>query len=244
MSSLNLISLGLIDKEDMSIKALEISKKCDILYLDNYTNYIWPTLKELVKFIGKPIQELNRKELEENSNKIIRKAKIKNVGILISGDCLIATTHSILILDAIKNNIKIQIIHGSSIITAVAETGLFIYNFGKVASIPFENKNVKVPYEILKNNQSLGMHTLFLLDLNPEKKMFLTIKEAIVYLTDNGMDINQLVVGCARLGKKDSIKKSGKAEAIKNIEFGKPPYCLIVPGRMHFIEEEFLKRFK
>ena len=74
--------------------------------------------------------------------------------------------------------------------------------------------------------------------------MFLTIKEAIVYLTGNGMDINQLVVGCARLGRKDSMIKSEKAESIKNIEFGKPPYCLIVPGKMHFMEEEFLERFK
>jgi len=27
-------------------------------------------------------------------------------------------------------------------------------------------------------------------------------------------------------------------------DFGKPPHCLIVPGKMHFLEEEFLDSYR
>ncbi|MBS3133619.1 diphthine synthase [Candidatus Woesearchaeota archaeon] len=240
--ALYLIGIGL-DEKDISLKALDAVKKCKYLYIDCYTS-LGTDIKTLEKMFNKKIIEADREMLENKSNEIIEKARKENVAVLVYGDCLSATTHISLVQESEKLNIKHEVIHGISILTSISETGLSLYNFGKTASIPFNNKNVKVAYDILKNNQKSGMHTLFLLDLNPEKKMFLTIKEAIVYLTGNGMDINQLVVGCARLGRKDSMIKSEKAESIKNIEFGKPPYCLIVPGKMHFMEEEFLERFK
>jgi diphthine synthase len=50
-----------------------------------------------------------------------------------------------------------------------------------------------------------------------------------------------LCVGCARLGSDSKIIRFGKAKKIVNESFGKPPYCLIVPTTLHFVEEEALK---
>ena len=240
--TLYLIGIGL-DEKDVSLKALEAIKKCKYVYLDNYTS-TGVDIKNLEKITNKKITIANRELLENRSKDIIEKARKENIAILVYGDCLSATTHISLILECEELKVKYEVIHGISILTAISEAGLNLYNFGKVASIPFENKNVKVPYEILKNNQNLGMHTLFLLDLNPDGKNFMTIKDGIEYLSSNGMNKNQIVIGCARLGRKDRFIKFGTAEKLKGIDFGKPPYCIIIPGKLHFVEEEFLEKFK
>jgi len=51
---------------------------------------------------------------------------------------------------------------------------------------------------------------------------------------------NLQVVGCARLGSDDFVVKTGKLDEIKSFDFGNPPGCLIIPGRLHFMEEEML----
>jgi len=239
-----LISAGLYELKDMSIKARDIAKKCDILYLESYTNYLHFTPKELEEFLNKKIIILNREGLETKSSKILSEAQSKVVGILISGSALVATTHYHLISKAKKKRIKTKIVHGSSIFTAITEIGLSIYNFGKTTSIPFNNKNLKSPYQTFQLNQKQGMHTLFLLDLDPENNKFLSITQALTYLKDNGLKENTLVIGCARIGSDNQKIKAGKLKDILNFNFGKPPYCVIVPGKLHFIEEEALNLWK
>ena len=53
-----------------------------------------------------------------------------------------------------------------------------------------------------------------------------------------------LVVGCARLGAKDQKIVSGKLKEILEVDFGEPLHCLIVPGDLHFMEEEALNQYK
>ena len=246
---LYLISLGLYEKEDMSIKALETAKKCTKLYLEIYTHFFKDDVKSLSDFIGKDVTELNREDMENGSDKLLEEAKDKDVGILVGGDCLTATTHSSLLLDAKKQGISVGIIHGSSIFTAISETGLFLYNFGKITSIPFENENVETPYDVIKQNKEL--HTLCLLDLHPKEKKFLKATQAISYLLsveskrkENVFLEDSLCVICAGMGSKDQIIKSGKAKELlkENIAFF--PQCLIVLGKLHFMEEDFLKHYR
>ncbi len=239
---LYLIGIGL-DEKDISLRALEIIKKCKLVYLDYYTSF-GINIRDLEILTKKKIIKADRELLENKSNGLIEKARKENIAVLAYGDCLSATTHISLLQECEKLKVKYEIIHGVSIFTAIGETGLNLYNFGKIASIPFENKNVKVPYEILKNNQSLGMHTLFLLDLNSGGEKFMTIREGIEYLLDIGLFKEQLIVGCARLGRRDRFIKFGTAEKLKDIDFGKPPCCFIIPEKLHFVEEEFLEKFK
>ncbi|MDP2908258.1 MAG: diphthine synthase [Nanoarchaeota archaeon] len=242
---LRLISLGLYEKEDMSLKALEKAKECDKLYLEIYTNFFKDDAEKLSSFIGKKVIELGREDIENRSDKLLEEAKKTDVGILVGGDCLTATTHSSLILDAKKQGIRVEIIHGSSILTAVAETGLFLYNFGKVTSIPFDNEKVEAPYDVIKQNKE--MHTLCLLDLKPKERKFMKATEAISYLLsieakrkENVFNEDALCVICAGLGSKKQMIKAGKAGDLLKEKPEVFPQCLIVPGKLHFMESAWV----
>src|SRR3989344_6015115 len=177
---LYLIGLGL-ELGDINLKALEIIKKCKKLYLENYTS-TGASLDELKKLLKKPIITANRELIENNINNILKQAKIQNISILVYGDPLIATTHINYIIEAKKAKIKVKIIHNISIINAITETGLMLYNFGKTSSIPFNNENIYAPIRVIENNLKIGLHTLVLLDLDPKNKKFLSINEALNYL--------------------------------------------------------------
>ncbi|MEK6853835.1 MAG: diphthine synthase, partial [Nanoarchaeota archaeon] len=53
-----------------------------------------------------------------------------------------------------------------------------------------------------------------------------------------------LCVGCARIGNEDFVIKAAAAKDLKNMDFGKQPHCLIVPGELHFVEEDALRQWK
>jgi len=109
------------------------------------------------------------------------------------------------------------------------------------------------PYDVIKMNKEFGLHTLVLLDINMEKdsktvSRFMTANEGIHHLLDMGkkrkdgvFTEDTLIVGCARLGAEDALIKAGKAKDILKTDFGGPLHCLIVPGELHFKEEEMLR---
>lgn len=237
---LYLIGIGLTCK-DLSLNALESIKKCKKLYLEGYTN-IGCEKEHLEKIIKKKTIKVNRELIENKSKTIIKEAKKQNIGMLIYGDPLSATTHINYFIECKKENIKFKVIHSNSILTAVGETGLFLYNFGKTTSIPFNNENIKAPIEVLKNNLKLGLHTLFLLDLDPENKKFLTINNALEYLLINKIKSN--CVACYALTTNKQEIKYGKIEDLIRLKFNNFPQCIIIPGKLHFIEEEVLSFWK
>lgn len=238
---LYLIGLGL-EQDDITVKAMKAIKSCSSLYLDIYTS-LGIDAERLSKLLGKAVVPAKREFLENKMDFILDEAKTKDVVVLVQGDCLSATTHVSLLLECRKRKILYQIIHGISVLTAVGETGLSLYNFGKIASIPFERKNLRVPYEILQQNVAAGMHTLFLLDLNPRERKFVSVIDAVEYLLKQGME-DRLCVGCCKLGTADAVIRVGRARWLLKENFKEFPQCLIIPGKMHFVEEEFLQNFR
>lgn len=238
---LYLIGLGLNDEKDITLKGLEAIKKCKKIYLDTYTSKLNCSIKKLEKLYKKKINLADRKLIEE-SNTILKEAKKQNIALLIPGTPLVATTHINLILEAKKQKIKTEVIENASIYTAIAITGLFIYKFGQTTTTPFDNVDIKSPYEVYLKNQKNNFHTLFLLDIKNNKLM--TINEALAYLLKQGLDKNKLVIGCTALGSKKPEIKVGLAYKILNYKFKKFPQCLIIPSTLHFIEEESIKNFK
>ena len=236
---LYLIGLGL-ELKDINLKTIEAIKKCKKIYLENYTS-TGANLNELKKIFKKPITIVYR-DIIENDETILKEAKKFNVAILFYGDPLIATTHINFVIDAKKINTKIKVIHNNSILNVISETGLHIYNFGKITSIPFNNENVKTPIEVINNNLKLDLHTLVLLDLDPENKKFLTINKALEYLTKN--KINKLCLACFALGTKKQEIKIGYSKNLIKLKFNKFPQCIIILGKLHFREEEALKLLK
>jgi len=251
---LYLIGLGLNDSNDISVKGLEIVKKCELIFLENYTAILQTKVADLEKFYGKKIILANRDLVENKAEKeILEPAKTKNVAVLVVGDPLAATTHYDLIIRAKKLGIKVQIVHNASIMNAIAITGLQLYKFGKTTSIPFAEKDFQPEtfYEALKENQANGAHTLFLLDLRPQENRFMTVNDAIRELLrveikkgDKAFTENTMCMGIARVGSQDQLIRYGKARDILKLSFGEPLHVLVVPGRLHFIEEEALEQWK
>jgi len=248
--TLYLIGLGLSDEKDISVKGLEIIKKCDKVYLENYTSLLRCSKEELEKFYKKKIIFADRETTEQGDEKIIEEARNKKVAFLIVGDPFSATTHIQLFKLAKEKKVEVKVIHNASVLTAIGETGLELYKFGKTTSIPFmeEHPHLETPYQVIKENKKMGLHTLCLLDLKPVENKFMTIKEALEVLEkieakkkEKMINKELLAVGCARLGSDDAMIKAGTFSKLKKVNFGKPPYCLIIPGKLHFMEEEMLK---
>src|SRR3989344_5923145 len=96
------IGLGLNNEKDITINGLEAVKKCDVVYLENYTSILNCTKKDLEKFYNKKIILARRNLVESDDNAIIENAKARNVAFLVAGDPLAATTHIDLFLRAKK----------------------------------------------------------------------------------------------------------------------------------------------
>jgi len=248
---LSLIGLGLNDEKDLTLKGIDEAKKADKIYIELYTSYWHGNLKNLEKMIDKKIEILKRKDLEENSKKILDEAKKENVAIFVPGDPLVATTHSSLILEARKLKIKTKIIHNASIVSAIAEAGLHLYKFGPCVTIPFPEKTKgKLPesvYNVVKMNKSRGLHTLCLLDVAAEENKYMSPEKAINTLLQienirkEGVftkDAEIVVASC--LGNEKPLIVFGKVENLLNKKIKEKPSVLIIPGVLHFTERDFV----
>lgn len=231
---LYLIGLGL-DKKSLSIEAIETIKKCKKIYLEHYTTTLPYTRQELEKIIKKKIQLIEREKVE--SDFLIKEAKKSKTALLVYGDPLMATTHITLINDAKKAKVKTKTLHNGSVITAISQTGLQIYKFGKITSIPRWQNNYKPTsfYDTIRENQSINAHTLVLVDIG------LSIEESIYELNEaSNNQINTILI-CSQLGtSKQKILKNSIDNFIKNPPKVKEPFCIIVPASLHFSEEETL----
>src|SRR3989338_7844951 len=195
--TLTCIGIGLSDELDITVKGWEAVKDADVVYLECYTSILQVKIEKLEEFYNKKIIKATRDLVENKAEQtILKDAKTKKVVFLIVGDIFGATTHVDLVQRAKEKNIEVKYIHNASILTAVGETGLELYKFGKVTSIPFENKNVETPIEVFKNNCKNELHTLFLLDLDPVKNRFMSVKDAIEYLIKNNINKNLKAIAC------------------------------------------------
>jgi len=231
----NLIGTGLNEKS-LTLEALELIKDSEHIYLENYTVDFPYDKKILEKVIGKEIEELPREKVE--SEEFIKNAKKQNISLLVYGDSLSATTHSELILTCKKNKVPFNIVHNASVLTAIAETGLQLYKFGKTASMPTWKDNWKPDsfVDLIKQNLSIQAHTLLLVDIAlPIEKAKMQLKES---LKNHKLDINKVVV-CSELGVNSKIQYDKIDKLSDKI---KSPFCFIIPGKLHFLEEEFLEK--
>ncbi len=252
MNRLTLIGLGLWDEKDITQRGLEKAQEADVLYLENYTSKLpGATKKDLEEHIGKKIQYADRDFLE--TGKIINYAKSNNVALLIPGDPMIATTHTDLLIRAKENNIKTQVIHNASIQTAVSETGLQSYKFGKTATVTFwkENYKPKSFYKAIKQNKERKLHTLLLLDINKKQERYLEPKEAMRNLLEiekekkeNVFTQETPIVTVSRIGSPNQEIRYGKVKNMLEENYGKPLHSIIVPGKLHEREEKYLEQFQ
>jgi len=229
---LYIIGLGL-NVDGISHYGLETVKRCKRVYLENYTIDFPYSEGELQDVIGKKIISANREKVE--SLEIVDESKKMNVCLLVYGSPLFATTHVSLIQEAKRLGIKYKLIYSSSIFDALGETGLQLYKFGKITSMPKFEANSFM--EVVQNNQKIEAHSLILIDigLEPEKAFEKLWKAAKNYKLELGK-----IIVCCRMGNRyqkiyyDTIKNLKEKEIQK-------PYCIIIPSKLHFVEKEVLE---
>ncbi len=238
---LYLIGLGLTH-DSISQKGLLLARRCKKLYLETYTVDMPYTEKAVIDIIDKKVIPVDRSEVESLS--IVDEAKKKDVGLLIYGSPLTATTHITLIAEAQKSGVKYAVIHNASILDAVAETGLQLYKFGKIGSIPTWDISKKFTpesfIEVLKENQSIGAHTLYLCDIG--LGFHTALKQLQTAAEHASIQLSRVVI-CQMLGTPhQKILYRTIADALE-FEGVRKPYCIIIPGKLHFVEKEILENY-
>lgn len=234
---LYLIGLGLNEK-GISKEGMLALEKCKKVYLESYT-VNFPYNFEELKLGKKNIIKLEREEVE--SEKLIKEAKSINVALLVYGSPLFATTHISLILDANKEGVKTKVIYSASVFDAIAETGLQLYKFGKISSMPKQEADF---LEYVKENQNIKAHSLILVDIG------IKIEEALEKLEKQAEKVKiklEKILVCSCLGTEkakifyDSTKNLKQKSKNQKIQ---EPFCFIVPGELHFLEKETIERFE
>lgn len=265
---LYIIGLGMGDEKDVTVRGKEIIEQSDVVYLESYTSIMNCSKEKLEQFYKKNITEVDRLFAEENCDIILDASKEKMVSFLVVGDPLGATTHHDIILRAKQKNIQVEIIHNSSIITAVAECGMQLYNFGMVVSIPFFENDYKPTsyYDKIKTNMDNNLHTLCLLDIKVKERTienimknkhifeppkFMTVNQAIEQLFyceeifgKNICTANTLAFAIIRLGFSDQKIISGNLAKLKLLNYENPVHSLVLCAPvLHDVEQQFFNLY-
>jgi diphthine synthase len=231
--ALYLIGMGI--SLDFTLEGIRIAKQCKEVYLEGYTGALSADISKIIqKTLGRDIIPLEREDVE--SNVLLEKAGRKDIVLLSAGDPLTATTHISLLLEAKKRGIKTKVIHNSSVYTAAAgKAGLQIYRFGKTATLVNQRTNYKPTssLDIIRSNLGANMHTLVLLDTEPQP---MEAKTALEMLSEF-----ENAVVLSRLGYKDEKITFGKPLELTNKNLGKSPFTIIIPAKLHVVEEEYLE---
>ena len=213
--------------------------------------------------------------VESESDSILANAQTEDVAFLVVGDPYGATTHSDLTIRARELSIPYQSIPNASIMSAIGSSGLQLYNFGQTVSMVFFTDSWKPLsfYDRVKENRSIGLHTLVLLDIKVKEQSlenmargrkiyepprYMTVGQCAQQLleaediregeeTGGAYNKESLAIGAARVGSKTETYVSGTLEELAEKAddvLGAPLHSLILLGRRtHELEHIFVREF-
>jgi diphthine synthase len=235
---LYIIGLGL-NSRGISKEGMLALQSCKKVYVEGYT-VDFPYDIETELKLSKNLEVLGRSKVE--SNFLIKEAKSRKIALLVYGSPLFATTHMSLIQDANEQGVRTKVIYSASIFDAIAETGLQLYKFGKIASMPAWNGSYEPDsfIDLVKENRSIKAHSLILVDIG------LHFKKALVQLEmaaqKKGVDLGKLIV-CSRLGSEDGKVFYNNTEILRKKDI-RAPFCFIIPSDLHFLEKDVIDSFE
>lgn len=246
-----LVGIGLSTKY-LTLEALEVIKAADYVFIDTYTGRI--DTRELEEIVSKSFARVSRKDLEEMSGRDILKllSEGRKVVLLVPGDPLVATTHASLLLEVHSRGFEYRVVPGVSVVpTALTLSGLMVYRMGKIATVVYPKDNVmfEYPYDVIKANDSLNLHTLLLLEYDGEKGIAMKSREALEILRsieekrcEGVVREDRLVSTIAALGYPDFSICIGELKRISTLEIEEVPQTLVfVSPKPHPIEVEMMK---
>jgi len=230
----------------VAIDALRLS---DLVFFDVYTSLSCDlTPKTLSELIGREVRAANRDFLEAGSKVLLDMLEEgRTVSVATIGDPMIATTHVAVAVEAMKRGIEVKVIPGTSVFCyAISKSMLSSYKFGKSVTITYQGDRVDTTaLRVIEFNYSQGLHTLTFLDLKDGRPMSLEDAFRMLRLQEQELGKSVLsqfeyVVVESRLGCSDESVKAISPNGPYD-EAGAPPYVIIFPGRLHFMEVDALK---
>ncbi|MDG7005558.1 MAG: diphthine synthase [Nitrososphaerota archaeon] len=251
MGELVFVGLGLGER-GVSLAGVDAIRASDLAYFERYTSPPSPTLLEgLEAATGKKIVTIGR-EAVEDGKVILEAASRSKVVLAVQGDPMIATTHSDLRVRAARKGIQTRVVHGATIPAAAAsESGLHFYKFGATITFTVESaSHHQDVYQRIHRNLLEGRHTLLLLEYDVEKgkgadpgMVAESLLEAERNFKREVVNERTLALVLGRVGMRDQTMIGDSLGELRARTFGPPPHCVIVPGRLHFTEEEALESF-
>ena len=252
-SELIFVGLGLSGTDGMTVKALNALKECDKIYAEFYTSILIGTkVEDLEAVIGKKIKVLYRAQVEECDD-IIEDAKTMRVGFVTAGDTMSATTHVDLRIQAAEAGIPVRLFHGITIFSGCPTSlGLQNYKFGRTVTLPFieDNYHPRSPYDHIKQNKDLGLHTMILLDIRADELRYMTAHQAIEWLLEGEKKWGEglvtddtLLCVASKVGSPEERIFAGYPKDLLEMDLGEPLQTLVLPGNLHFMEAFALVRF-
>ena len=266
---LYLVGLGLSYETDITVRGLEVVRKCKRVYLEAYTSILMAEDKQsLEKFYGREVILADRELVESGSDEILKDADTEDIAFMVVGDPFGATTHSDLIIRARELGIKGEAIHNASVMHGVGACGLQLYQFGQTVSLVFFTETWKPAsfYDKVLENRRIGLHTLLLLDIKVKEQSIENMARGrLIYEPPRYMDIataaKQMLeieelkgqkaytpdspcVAISRLGLPTQTFKAGTLAEMAEYDSGEPLHSLVLMGRqVHDLELEYLDEF-
>jgi diphthine synthase len=251
MGRLAFVGLGL-GARGVSLEGVREMKEADAVFLEYYTTpHEAHLIRELERETGKEVTVVDRGFVEDGK-RILEEASAKRVVLAVPGDPMIATTHTELRVRAIGMGIETVVVHAATVASAIASaSGLHFYKFGRTVTITRDSVDrLDLAYRLLHRNLLEGSHTLFLLEFDVDAKKGVTpgvaaggllkaesnFKRGVVSPDSFGLVLN-------RVGRPDARFEAGTFSRLASLEYGEPPYCLVVPGSIHFTEAEAIAAF-
>jgi diphthine synthase len=207
-------------------------------------------VKDLEAATGKKVSLIGR-EFVEDGKEILEKASRSSVALAVQGDPMIATTHNDLRVRATSLGIPTRVIHGATIPSAAAsESGLHYYKFGGTITFTLESaSHHQEVYQRIHRNLLEGQHTLLLLEYDVEKQVgveppfvFRRLLDAEKNFKREVLSEGTLAIVLGRVGMRDQQMSGGPMGMLRRRPFGPAPHCVVIPGRLHFTEEEALAK--
>jgi diphthine synthase len=251
-----LIGIGVTGYKGVSLHALDILKKCDIIYFERFTSPLYEddlfNLNSLIEGYDKRRKIIPAQRwFIEDGKEIIEQAKNGNVALISYGDPLIATTLTELEVRARKNSINVDVIHAASGITSlIGESGLHIYKIGRTVTMMSSPQSAISVYNVIFDNLLSGNHTLILTEFNSDhnKSFFLDPIQVFKMLFEVEKDIRYnvfsdetFVIVASRIGIEQKKIISGKIKSLIGMSFGTGPHSIILTGSIHFSESDAIR---
>ena len=245
------VGLGISGSLSIPNEAMKVLSKADIVYMEQFTSPLDTADIERIKKMTNGSFLPAKRWMVEDGSRILSDAKNQNVVLLSYGDPYIATTHAELRSRAMREKIETRSIHASSSLTSmIGQCGLHFYKIGRIATVMSDVQSLTTPYYVIYRNLVEGNHTILLLEYNQDAAFFLDPRDALESLlcAEDGQRRNVIssstfAIVASRIGLPDQAVLCGMVSTLLDTNFGAPPHAIIIPGNLHFTEEDALKLF-